>query len=280
MNSPKDCLTQITATTIKQALEAQSPTIAHLAMTSNGKPKAQALLVIMLADVINFLSVGQTMGETQLVQTVELILGDVNFKNLKPDDFKVCFDNAKKGFYGKSYNRIDGMIVCEWLSLYCSERADICESMAIQKAAEDNKKKNVISPEMVGFYKEVLATKPVNDKITTNVKLVDGKYIVDQTVLNKDEKGNIIHPAKKQIEKSPRDQFIQKCLTEFDDLADRNPSLDREGKKIPGKYIDYLIADPIEWDKNGKVINTITHVRPITEIEYTHIKVTEYDLNN
>lgn len=196
------------------------------------RASASAILVVLIDDVNRFLNVGNSMGETQLVQTVDLILNDINFKNLKPDDFKVCFDNAKKGYYGKSYNRIDGMVVCEWLSLYVSERADICESMAIQKAAEDKKKGNLIAPEVVELYQKIYDENK-------------GFKEIEKTVI----------PAKKLIEKSPRDKFIQKCFTEFDTLA---TEIYEKGKQVPGKYV--VIDD-----------------QHLDVVSYTEFKLKEYD---
>lgn len=201
-------------------------------IAKTSRASASAILVVLIDDVNRFLNVN-SMGETQLVQTVDLILNDINFKNLKPDDFKVCFDNAKKGYYGKSYNRIDGMVVCEWLSLYVSERSNICESMAIQKAAEDKKKGNLIAPEVVELYQK----------------------IYDENKGFKDIEKTQAAPAKKLIEKSPRDKFIQKCLTEFDTLA---TEIYEKGKQVPGKYV---VID-------GQHLDVVS---------YTELKLTQYD---
>ena len=231
LTSPSKCVSEITATTVNQAIASTSPVIGIL--VGFNKTSAKAILVLLISDVIKFLNVGQTMGETQLVQTVDLILGDLNFKNLKPDDFKVCFDNAKKGYYGKSYNRIDGMVICEWLSIYCSERANICESMAIQKAAEDKKKVDLIAPEVVELYQKIYDE-------NNGFKEIEKTQVV---------------PAKKLIEKSPRDKFIQKCLTDFDTLA---TEIYEKGKQVPGKYV---VID-------GENLDVVS---------YTELKLTEYD---
>lgn len=205
--------------------------MANLVMVN--KPKAQAILLLMIDDLEKFLNISVRLSESQQFQTVDLILNDVNFKNLKPDDFKVCFDNAKKGYYGKSYNRIDGMIVCEWLSIYCSERADVCESMAIQKAAEEKKKGNLIAPEVVELYH----------------KIYD-----ENNGFKEIEKKNEI-PVKKVIQKSARDIFIQKCLTEFDNISEVKYE---NGKEVPGKYL-----------KAGN--------EHLDVVGYTELKLTEYD---
>lgn len=60
------------------------------------------------------------MGATQVKETVILILEEYNY--LTVDDFKVFFNNCKKGFYGTSYNRIDGQVILGWLGQYVEER--------------------------------------------------------------------------------------------------------------------------------------------------------------
>lgn len=54
------------------------------------------------------------MSDGQIAITVNLILEEYSL--YKIDFFILCFNNAKKGKYGKAYNRIDGMIIFEWLS--------------------------------------------------------------------------------------------------------------------------------------------------------------------
>ncbi len=85
-----------------------------------GEQPLQAILVIILTDVIKFFNVGKTMGQEQIVQTIRLITEDFYYFNI--EDFKLCFNNAKRGLYGKIYDRIDGNIIYEWLQKYSEER--------------------------------------------------------------------------------------------------------------------------------------------------------------
>lgn len=63
------------------------------------------------------------MGQEQLVQTIQLIIEDFYYFNI--EDFKLCFNNAKRGKYGKVYDRIDGNIIYEWLQKYSEERVQM-----------------------------------------------------------------------------------------------------------------------------------------------------------
>lgn len=60
------------------------------------------------------------MSAVQVAQTADLVIEE--FYYLKPDDLKLCFTKAKKGAYGKLYDRIDGQIILEWLRQYDQER--------------------------------------------------------------------------------------------------------------------------------------------------------------
>lgn len=63
------------------------------------------------------------MGERQIAETVRMIIDDFYYLNF--DDLKFCFNNAKKGKYGKIYDRIDGNIIYSWVQKYGNERVEV-----------------------------------------------------------------------------------------------------------------------------------------------------------
>lgn len=71
-----------------------------------GETHLRGFMVKVLNDLIDFFNVGKSIGAVQVAQTVDLIIDEYYF--FKPDDFKLCFNRAKKGLYGKVYDRIDG----------------------------------------------------------------------------------------------------------------------------------------------------------------------------
>ena len=110
-----------------------SPTCAISVMNKEfGEIHLQAFMVNVLNDVIGFFSVGKTMGATQVASTADLIIEEFYF--LKPDDFKLCFNQAKKGYYGKVYDRIDGQVIFEWLNAYTNDRMTTASDTSIQEA--------------------------------------------------------------------------------------------------------------------------------------------------
>ena len=113
--------------TALDVLKSESPSLAKLKATLNddGENAVKAILSILVSDLVNFFSIGKTMNVPQIGQTIDLILED--YSTMKPDDFKLCFTRAKKGYYGKVYDRIDGQVILGWLSQYDFEKADEIE---------------------------------------------------------------------------------------------------------------------------------------------------------
>lgn len=81
------------------------------------------------------------MSIEQIEDTAIILIAQ--FYYLKIDDFLICFNNAKLGLYGKSYDRLDGMVICEWLNAYDSDRtAKIEEYKSNERKSFDKKPKN------------------------------------------------------------------------------------------------------------------------------------------
>lgn len=97
-----------------------------------GEQHLRAFMVNVLNDVVGFFSIGKTMGAVQIASTADLIIEEFYF--LKPDDFKLCFNRAKKGSYGKVYDRIDGQVIFEWLNTYTNDRMITARDTSIQEA--------------------------------------------------------------------------------------------------------------------------------------------------
>lgn len=223
---------------MQQAVESTSPVIAKIALVHH--EAALKILVLLMADVNEFFNVGKPMGDTQAVATARLILADPEMKNLRPEDFKVCFDKGKSGHYGPVYDRVDGNTFFEWLRAYVAERLDYCEANSIIRHNEAKKAPNVIPEELVKMYHELARLRPGADNTAKIAELLEGDNLVA---------GSAKREKTPRPEKSPRDQFIQECFREFDKLAG-----DQEGKR----FIDYL----------GKKVD---------EVEYVTERVTEYD---
>lgn len=138
LTQPEQRLREITAVSLEEAVKCESAVIAIISKEDKGV--SRSIITMLLNDVIDFLNLGNTMDGRQLVQTVDLIINDSISRNLKPEDLKVCFDNAKKGMYGKNYNRIDGQIIFEWIYAYAGHRQDYVEQLNIKAHNETIKR--------------------------------------------------------------------------------------------------------------------------------------------
>lgn len=98
---------------------------------------AASILVKILKNLIEFFNVGKSMNDSQLAETVKLILKDYYF--LKLEDLKLCFDGMKAGKYiegGKLFDRLDGQIILLALQAYAEERITIAEQINHEKHKE------------------------------------------------------------------------------------------------------------------------------------------------
>lgn len=122
-----------------------------------------ALLNVIIIDLVQFFSLGKNMSDAQIKSTVQLIIMD--YAHLKPEDFKLCFNKAKRGEYGKVYDRLDGQVILMWLEEYSNYRADTSEGMNI--SVHDSMKYNL---EKERVNKEDSFSKVYSDYLSRNGK--------------------------------------------------------------------------------------------------------------
>ncbi len=110
--------------------DSHEPSIVTIKMRY-GELNARAAVAYLLADALEFFNAGETMSDTQVAMTVDLIIEE--YPHLKTDDLKLCFKNAMKLKYGQIYNRIDGQVVLSWLKKYNSERCSIADNQSYKE---------------------------------------------------------------------------------------------------------------------------------------------------
>lgn len=123
--------TQLIVKSYEDVFQSKSPALSGL-KKELGDAHVKALLTIIFVDLVKFFNVGKSMSNDQLAQTISLVQDE--YWMLKPEDFKLCFNNAKKGVYGKVYDRLDGQVIFEWLDKYLKDRMDASESRSIRNA--------------------------------------------------------------------------------------------------------------------------------------------------
>lgn len=205
-----------------QAVESNSLSLFKIEKAQKGT--GLLLLKVLLAEVVMFFNVGKTMNDYQIHSTAELLLQDNEARNMKPEDYKVMFDNAKKGIYGKQFDRLDGQVIFEWKTAYMSERLDICEQISIKKhkGLIEQNKSGEINKE---GQKKVL-------EILKNVL---------ETVKPPEEKNKNFRV------KTERDIFIQKCLADFYSLWLKKPIKNKNGEEINFIIYHEKEVDQVEY---------------------------------
>lgn len=222
---------------ITEILDSHSPAIASVARGfENGELVVRALLVISISELNDYFNITNVMNESQTIETINLICE--RFKHYKLADFKLCFKRAKMGLYGsgKLYNRIDGMILFEWLNAYDLERLDEAERISINKHESIKK----------GLHDQSEPNPEGQKKVTEIMK--DAIKGIDE----------------KQIEKKPREKTqaetqIQKILTEFDELWDKNKTSEYGAKFIKLGDKVYSQSEYLEF----KINEHLNNVNPI-----------------
>lgn len=129
LTSPIQFLKTLESTSVEAILKSDSPSFALICKQEKGEVISQAILSKLIIDFLDFFNIGKTMSESQIVSTVKLLLED--YSNLKPDDFVLFFNRAKKGIYGKVYDRIDGAVIFGWLEQFMHERDSEIEQIRI-----------------------------------------------------------------------------------------------------------------------------------------------------
>lgn len=117
-----------------------------------GDVHTKAILTIIIIDVIKFFNVGKSMSNVQVAQTIELIQQE--YWMLKPEDFKLCFNNAKKGLYGQVYDRIDGQVILSWIQKHIENRFQHSEQQSIQKHDKLKKETEIIRQQQMQSDKQ------------------------------------------------------------------------------------------------------------------------------
>lgn len=113
----------------------ETPSLLKVSQTQ-GEGTVRVILYKLMAEASLSFNVGKNMNDNQLWEATGLVLKE--FQDLKIPDIKLCLNRAKTGRYGKSYDRVDVQVICDWISQYDLERMEEI-SQAQEKAASNQK---------------------------------------------------------------------------------------------------------------------------------------------
>lgn len=215
LKNPESFYGTLVVSSVSECIKSTSPAIADI-VNLCGKDKGglivRAMLVIAIGNLNNYFNIGNPMNSPQTIETIDLICK--RFTHYKMDDFKLCFDKMKMGYYGKTYNRIDGQILFEALNAYDIERLETAENL--NHIRHEELKKGKID------YKD--ANKEGQKKVTEILK----------SVLDSNDK--VVKPESNKVLKrgqSKEDAFAQSVLREFDHLYEtQNKGKEKLGTKF------------------------------------------------
>lgn len=100
-----------------------------------GEPFLRATMTLWITSFISFYSIGDNggMNAYQIADLIELIRE--LYPHYTQEDFKLFFNQAKKGFFEeKVYGRIDGEVILRWLSIYDRRRDEKAQELSIKEA--------------------------------------------------------------------------------------------------------------------------------------------------
>lgn len=154
----------------------------------------------------------------QMATFIQLVFSQ--YPHYKPDHFKLFFIRALSGYYGKSFNRIDGPEIMNWLIKF---DLDLDEEIMYERMRE------------AGHYKQEAKQGP-RAKAILQAAGIDYKTLVKNN-RPKNEKGVLVEI--KPREKSSTEELIQEWIREFD-VEHRHKPVDCAIKMINynGKLLD------------------------------------------
>jgi hypothetical protein len=213
--SPISIYKAISVPSIDYAVNNSTPTINTIKRQINEK---QAIVIIAEAikDLSLFFNVGKNMTTEQMFITAELINESYGF--LRLSEIKFCFNNIKKGKYGKLYDRLDGSLILECLESYLSER----ESYYVNKNINDKSNYNrlEISEQALKIIVDVIPVvepKQVQREKTSEELLINGLMIEFDKLYNANE---ITHGGQRFVNYNASTLTIEEyCTLRLKELA-------------------------------------------------------------
>jgi hypothetical protein len=101
-----------------------------------GEDRVIAAIEILINNLHNSIMLTQPMTTFMVRTAAELIRKKYYY--LKIDEFRICFDMALTGKFGKNFNRLDVLVLCEWLDQYDLIRTETSRELNREQADRNN----------------------------------------------------------------------------------------------------------------------------------------------
>lgn len=100
-----------------------TPTPQPLGQLSRAYPvECENGLKLLINDLRLFFQVDNMISTDNIKALCPLIISE--YPALSLEEITVCFAQAKKGYYGEVYNRLDGQIILKWIKAYNAEKVE------------------------------------------------------------------------------------------------------------------------------------------------------------
>lgn len=175
-NKPDQLLQTINPKTVADIITSTNPSIVKL-IKLNGEPVIKACFVDLIAEVVEFFSLGKTMSGQQIASTVDLIIEA--YPQYKFDDWKLCFKMAKLGQLGKVYDRIDGNVIFDWFDKYLEIRFAEFETARAKENRILNEPIKADPTPMPDYVKELITKKVITKEPEKQLNQTDRQKVIN-----------------------------------------------------------------------------------------------------
>lgn len=101
---------------------------------------SEGVVIAVLSDMITraaaFFNIQHNITPAQSVDTASMLLEKYGYESL--EDFSLIFKKAKRGEFGKIYNRLDGQIIFEWCERHFEEKISFREERHKSEKGKDD----------------------------------------------------------------------------------------------------------------------------------------------
>lgn len=108
-------------------------------MVKSGHVKNSEVLTVLTGLILStarYFNLGMNINQEQAFETASLLMEKYGYESMQ--DFVLMFKHAKMGDFGKTFNRIDGQVIFEWMAQYLEMKAAHRERLHRKKKNSGN----------------------------------------------------------------------------------------------------------------------------------------------
>lgn len=210
--------------TTQKAVDSVSPTLVSIKIAPNGDNIVKAFLVVVVSDLVQSFNVGKNMDAKQIAFLVQSILKD--FYYLKLDELKLCFENIKKGKYGKVFDRLDTATIYDFINAFLDERMECLFDKNHNNEQSDLSNFKDVNPKVLEVLRSAVDSTSIEPK-QMKKRVLSEQEMLEQDILKEFDEIHKLKPYDgKEIMRTieyngvnlTQSEFLKVRLTEFNNL--------------------------------------------------------------